>query len=90
MASGADDFYASCCGGCCLACTAALDSWCMQKSYGSGGSNRQAGCCTRCCGHSFDEDEFNPAQNGSGPRTAAQPAPQQSMSTDKPAVPEPS
>ncbi|KAM5533008.1 hypothetical protein V8D89_013350, partial [Ganoderma adspersum] len=65
MSTPSDSIWTSCCGVCCVACTGALESWCFTKSYGSGGSGRQAGCCGSCCNKSFDEDEFQ-ANNGAG------------------------
>lgn len=42
---------------CCICCTESLDQWCLFSHSGSGsGTGRQAGCCTRCCKKSFDED----------------------------------
>ncbi|KAI0324575.1 hypothetical protein GY45DRAFT_360754 [Cubamyces sp. BRFM 1775] len=90
MASTSDDICAGCCAGCCIACTEALEQWCTLKSYGSGGSNKQAGCCTKCCGKSFDEDDFATAHSGAGGNAqngdavASQPPPQKPM-TEKPA-----
>ncbi|KAJ8482086.1 hypothetical protein ONZ51_g5575 [Trametes cubensis] len=62
----------------------------FQQSYGSGGGTQQAGCCTKCCGKSFDEDDFATARNGAdgntqnGDAVASQPPPQKPMA-EKPA-----
>ncbi|GJE98487.1 hypothetical protein PsYK624_147190 [Phanerochaete sordida] len=49
---------------CCICCTESLEQWCLfNNAWGSGsGTGHQAGCCTRCCKRSFDEDEFGEEQ----------------------------
>ncbi|KAI0672291.1 hypothetical protein C8Q78DRAFT_1026286 [Trametes maxima] len=87
MASASDDTCAVCCGACCITCTEALEAWCMLTPCGNRSSTKQAGCCTRCCGESFDEDDFAPKEGRGGNEVnAAQPAPLNPMS-DKPPGP---
>ncbi|KAI0649913.1 hypothetical protein C8Q79DRAFT_941533 [Trametes meyenii] len=90
MASASGDTCTVCCGACFIACTEALEAWCMLTPCGGGGSTKQAGCCTRCCGQSFDEDDFAPngpaASKEGGNEVNAQPTPLNPMS-DKPQTP---
>ncbi|KAJ7161094.1 hypothetical protein C8R46DRAFT_1106507 [Mycena filopes] len=53
MASTDAEAGAGCCG---IVLFSALAPWCNTKAFGSGDSNRLAGCCGSCCNKSFNED----------------------------------
>ncbi|KAJ7055276.1 hypothetical protein C8F01DRAFT_463892, partial [Mycena amicta] len=69
-------------GGCCaIVLYSALGPWCDTKAFGSGGSNRQAGCCGSCCNKSFNEDSTDKWDlKKEGEEEKTQPAPTQPMS----------
>ncbi|KAF4608000.1 hypothetical protein EYR40_000341 [Pleurotus pulmonarius] len=70
-----DDALGSCCASicavCCICGEVSLFQWCTQKSYGSGSSTAQRGCCGRCCSDSFDADDFDRAVKEDLARTKA-------------------
>jgi len=64
MAESAD---AGICGALCICCVGALGAWCNIKSYGAGSSTGTCcggprGCCGSCLQGSFDEDDFEQAE----------------------------